>query len=84
MNFLLMIGARLSAGLGSIAKIILPYLIDKIWNSFIEYFKAMKMKKEQEKINEDNVKRDKEVMEKGSIDEIAQSTEDLLNGNKRP
>jgi hypothetical protein len=79
-----MIGARLSSGLASILKLVLPYLIDKIWNSFVEYFKTMKMKKEQEKVNADNVKHDAEVMKNGSIDEIAQSTEDLLNGNKRP
>ena len=84
MQILSFIGARLMSGLGSLFKFIFPFVFDKAWAYFVEWYKTKKEKEEREKVNQQNVEADNQAMEQGTVDEIAQSSIDLLNGNKRP
>lgn len=72
------------SGLGSIFKFIFPLVFDKTWGFFVEWYKNKKAQEERDKVNQENIKKDDQAMESGSVDDIAQSSIDLLNGTKRP
>lgn len=72
------------SGLGSIFKFIFPLVFDKAWGFFVEWYKNKKAQEERDKVNQENIKKDDQAMESGSVDDIAQSSIDLLNGTKRP
>lgn len=69
-------GGILSGPWGWVVKPILDWILAKIkgfWTSFI-------LQREKQVIADHNVEKDKEALEKGDLDEIAKSGEDLLNG----